>query len=435
SRARACCGSLKRLPADAANWSVSASPRIRCASWFSASIASTSRQMLSASAGWFSSRYLSAFSSAAGMPLGTMCFSAYRIETVSRRPPEAPPEPAEGVVELVDDAFLQRNDGVIGDVDRLGADLRAALGDVAEPDARLLLQVRATRFDVERVHLEARQADEEARTREAVLAVVVAQHVAHVLAEETLDALPEFLHPVDVHLLHAPRAVGRRWRRLERRDAPIHAVVPRDVADEVLEHGERLHGRQRDRLAGGKMVHARHAHEARLAVHLRAARPASPRLAVPPAGEIARLVRLYPVDRVEDHHPLVQRHAGHRLAHREQVPEIERGVPAGIVLAVTVDADPTRARPELPERGERVLEVVRGPRDADAGPHHVLEGVLHGVRALAALPLEGRGQLGGNRVDLSGLDARLAGLRAGVRRGAGTRTPAEHQEIAQRVAA
>src|SRR5207245_11746743 len=134
------------------------------------------------------SRYLSALSRAAGLPLGTLCFSAYRIETVSRRPPEAPPEPAEGVVELVDDTFLQRDDGVVGDVDRLRADLRAALGDIAEPDARLLLQVRTTRFDVERVHLEPRQADEEAGTGEAVLAVMVAQHVAHVLAEETLDA-------------------------------------------------------------------------------------------------------------------------------------------------------------------------------------------------------------------------------------------------------
>ena len=40
-----------------------------------------------------------------------------------------------------------------------------------------------------------------------VLRVVVAQHVADVLAEEALDALAELLHAVDVVLLHAPGAV------------------------------------------------------------------------------------------------------------------------------------------------------------------------------------------------------------------------------------
>src|SRR2546427_12703625 len=103
-------------------------------------------------------------------------------------PREPAPDAANRVVKVVHHALLQRDDGVVGDVDRLGADLRAALGDVAEPDARLLLQVRTTRFDVERVHLEPRQADEEAGTGEAVLAVMVAQHVAHVLAAGTLDA-------------------------------------------------------------------------------------------------------------------------------------------------------------------------------------------------------------------------------------------------------
>src|SRR6058998_1269585 len=43
-------------------------------------------------------------------------------------------EPAEGVVVAVDDALFEGNDGVVGDGDALGADLGAALRDVAEPD-------------------------------------------------------------------------------------------------------------------------------------------------------------------------------------------------------------------------------------------------------------------------------------------------------------
>src|SRR5206468_6658567 len=43
-----------------------------------------------------------------------------------------------------------------------------------------------------------------------------------------------------------------------------------------------------------------HAHQPRLAVDLGTARPALARLAVPPYGEVGRLLGLQPVDRVED---------------------------------------------------------------------------------------------------------------------------------------
>ena len=39
---------------------------------------------------------------------------------------------------------------------------------------------------------------------EAVLLVVIAEDVTHVLAEEALDALPELLDAIDVLLLHPP---------------------------------------------------------------------------------------------------------------------------------------------------------------------------------------------------------------------------------------
>src|SRR5437660_1263385 len=46
--------------------------------------------------------------------------------------PDLPPEPGDRIVPDVDDALLQRDDRVVGDRDVLGADFRAALGDVAQ---------------------------------------------------------------------------------------------------------------------------------------------------------------------------------------------------------------------------------------------------------------------------------------------------------------
>ena len=74
----------------------------------------------------------------------------------------------------------------------------------------------------------------------ASLLVAVAQHVADVLAQEALDALPELLHAVDVLLVHPVLAVGVARLRLERRDALVLLVVPGHVGDEVLDHRERL---------------------------------------------------------------------------------------------------------------------------------------------------------------------------------------------------
>src|SRR5881409_1216001 len=54
------------------------------------------------------------------------------------RAPELLEEPHDGV-ERVGGALLERDDPVVGDVDVLGADLGAALGDVAEADPRVLL--------------------------------------------------------------------------------------------------------------------------------------------------------------------------------------------------------------------------------------------------------------------------------------------------------
>src|SRR6266496_6655805 len=49
-------------------------------------------------------------------------------------------EPEQRVVFAADDALLQRNQRVVGDLDVLGADLGAALGDVAVAEAEVVLR-------------------------------------------------------------------------------------------------------------------------------------------------------------------------------------------------------------------------------------------------------------------------------------------------------
>src|ERR1035437_4044461 len=126
------------------------------------------------------------------------------IKKFSTLRPDFFPEPAERIVVFVHDAFFQWNDRVVGDGDVFGADLGAALGDVAKADAVRLLQLWQTIFCVKRVHFQRGGIDQKARADEFVVLVVVAQNVADVLTEKTFDALAEFLHAVHVFLLHPP---------------------------------------------------------------------------------------------------------------------------------------------------------------------------------------------------------------------------------------
>src|ERR687886_2473991 len=101
--------------------------------------------------------------------------------------PDLAHQPLGRVVVLVGDALLEGDDGVVGDVDVYGADLRAALGDVAEAEAVLLLELAKAVRLVHRVHLEPLVPHEEARAGELLVLVVGAQDVADVLAHKALD--------------------------------------------------------------------------------------------------------------------------------------------------------------------------------------------------------------------------------------------------------
>src|SRR5664279_2417549 len=104
----------------------------------------------------------------------------------------------------VDDALLERNQGVVGDLDVLGAHIGAALGDVAEAEAMLvlcgLLAVDSLlRGRIERMHVELGHPHQEAWSGEGCLVLlVISNHVAGVLAQEALNALAELLRPLHI---------------------------------------------------------------------------------------------------------------------------------------------------------------------------------------------------------------------------------------------
>src|SRR5262249_40870478 len=203
------------------------------------------------------------------------------------------PQQPDDRIQRIGRPLLQGNDPVVGDVDVLGADLGAALGDVAEPDARVVLDEAGAIARVQRMHVEAGQLDEEARTGErALLVLVIANDVADVLAQEALDAFVELLDAIDVLLHHPVGAVGLRRLQAQRRHLLGLFVVVGHVGHEVADQREGPDRRDRDGVARLEQVHAGHAHQARLAVDLGAARAALAGLAGPAAREVVGLGRL-----------------------------------------------------------------------------------------------------------------------------------------------
>src|SRR5579859_3376747 len=169
-----------------------------------------------------------------------------------------------GVVELIGDTFFERDDRIVRDAYLLGADLSATLGDVAVAHAHLVLQRAQAVGAVEWMHLQSSHAHKESRPGEHWLAVMLTQHMAYVLAQETLDALAELLWAVDVMLLHPPLYT---FLRRERCDALVHLIVPLHVRHQVFDDGETLHRPDGDGLIERQRVHACLAGQPRFSVH------------------------------------------------------------------------------------------------------------------------------------------------------------------------
>src|ERR1700735_564702 len=269
-----------------------------------------SRQIDSASSGSLSERYSSAFATASGIPAFEMVFSLNSIEPplASTRfwsccrtlfcPSYLPHQHEHGIVKFVDNTLLQRNDRIIRNVNLLGAHFRTALGDVAQTEAEVLLEHARAGFRIARMHFEPRDPDEEPRSPEMLHFLVLAEHVAHILAQEAFNAFPKFLHPVHIYLVHFPLAGAG----LERRNCLVDAVIPGNVSDQVFDHRKRFHGLNRDGLVQGKRVHTGFASEPRPAIDLRRARAALAGLAIPAHRQVGRLVRLDVVERIQHDH-------------------------------------------------------------------------------------------------------------------------------------
>src|SRR5439155_8491212 len=139
-------------------------------------------------------------------------------------------QPAKWIVKLIHYALLQRNNRIVRNGNVLRTDIGAALRDVAIPDSERLLQFRQTIRRIQWMHFKRRNVHEKTWPDELVVQMVLAQHVANVLAQIALDAFAKLLNPIDVSLLHAPGAIGRiRLARLKRLDLLLHSKIPGNV--------------------------------------------------------------------------------------------------------------------------------------------------------------------------------------------------------------
>src|SRR5207247_8661251 len=110
------------------------------------------------------------------------------------------PDPTKRIVKVVHYAFLQRDNSVIGDLNAFGANLRATFCDIAIADPLLVSQFIDTILGIERMHLERSDVNQKARPNKLFVHLVVAQHMADVLAKKAFDTFTEFLYTIDILL-------------------------------------------------------------------------------------------------------------------------------------------------------------------------------------------------------------------------------------------
>src|SRR5438093_7247465 len=215
------------------------------------------------------------------------------------------PDPTERIIKVVHYAFLQRNNCVIGDLNVFRANLCAALGDVAIADSLFVSQFVSTIFSIQRMHLQRSDVDQKPRSNESLVHLVIAQHVADVLAKKAFDAFTEFLHTIDVLLLHPPCAVGRIGAsRLKWFDFLLYAKVPGDICDQVFQNWKSFHRLYCHRFLQWKLAESSHAHQFWDSVDFCRAGAALAGLTIPAARQVRCLRALNIMDRVEHHHAL-----------------------------------------------------------------------------------------------------------------------------------
>jgi hypothetical protein len=229
----------------------------------------------------------------------------HRLKAV-RLAADLPEQHGQWIVKLVHHALFERDDGVVGDANLLGADLGATLGDVAKAKAELILEKARAVAAIEGMHFEAGDSNEEARAGELLLLVVFAKDMTDILAEKAFDALTKLLDAVHIQLGDFP---FHSLAGFERRDFAVDTIVPGNVGDKVFDAGKGFHGEDGDGPVLREIIHTRLAGQAGAAVDFRGAGAALSCLAVPADGEIGSEVPLNVVERVEDNHAGSDGHA------------------------------------------------------------------------------------------------------------------------------
>ena len=72
------------------------------------------------------------------------------------------------------------------------------------------------------------------------------------------------------------------------------------------------------------------------------------------------------------------------FGNREQIFQINRRMPAGIVFAMAINGDASGAFPKFGESVKRANHFLLAPHDADESLHHFLQIMLHLIRAFGA---------------------------------------------------
>src|ERR1700722_11834511 len=109
--------------------------------------------------------------------------------SLSSRSPDLPHKHQQRIIVLIHHPLLQRNNGVIGDVNILRTHLRAALRNVAESQPQLLLQYARPRNSVKRMHLQRSRTHKETRPSKLLLFAMLPQNMTHILTKKALNAL------------------------------------------------------------------------------------------------------------------------------------------------------------------------------------------------------------------------------------------------------
>jgi len=117
-------------------------------------------------------------------------------------------QPFKRIVKPVSYSFLQRNDGIVGDLYFFGAYTGAAFGDIAKTHSVFFFQVSHPVFCIQRMHFQRCNTYKKSWADKFIMQLVLAQHMTHILAQIAFDAFSKLLYPVNILLLHTSGAIG-----------------------------------------------------------------------------------------------------------------------------------------------------------------------------------------------------------------------------------